>query len=148
MYYNGVCMRGVLTIAGLFVSVGLVAGLALAAAAEEVPVAVALAQVLGRGVLHGVGHAHAVRLFDGSEFAAGGRGREDGETGRHLRARDVVHADGQQRYARALVAESEVDTLLRHRNRTHLRVDNHLIKSNQIQYNIHYYHYIIIDYYR
>jgi len=114
----------------LFVGVGLVAGLALTAAAEEVPVAVALAEVFGRRVLDGVGHADAVRLFDGGEFAAGRRGREDGETGRHLGAGDVVHADGQQRNAGALVPKREVDALLRHWDRAHLRVDNHLNMSD------------------
>ena len=115
-----------LTVAGVFVLVGLVAGFAEASAAEQVPVAVALAQVLGRRVLDGVGHADAVGLFDRRQLAAGRRGREDGERGRHLGARDVVDADGQQRDARALVAEREVHALLRHRDRAHLRVDDHL----------------------
>ena len=115
-----------LTVARLFVGVGLVAGLALATAAEQVPVTVALAQVFRRRVLDGVGHAHAVRLLDGGEFAAGRRGREHGKTGRYLRARDVVHADGQQRNARALVSEGEINALLGYWDRTHLRVDDHL----------------------
>ena len=118
----------------MLVGVGLVAGLALAASAEEVPVAVALAQVLGRGVLDGVGHAHAVRLLDGGELAPGRRGREDGETGRHLGARDVVHADGQERYARTLVAERKVHALLRHWDRAHLRVDDHLEMAQRCHY--------------
>lgn len=124
------------TVARLLLDVGLVAGLAEASAALQVPVAVAFAQVFGRRVLDGVGHADAVRLLDGGQLAAGGRGRERGERGRHLGTRDVVDSDGQERDAGALVAERKVHTFLRHRDGAHLRVDDHLSRAIQIENNV------------
>ena len=115
------------TVACLLVGVGFVSGLAETTAALQVPIAVAFAQVFGRRILDGVGYADAVRLLDGGQLAAGRRGGEGGERGRHLRTGDVVDADGQQRDAGALVAESEIDAFLRHRNRADLRVDDNLV---------------------
>jgi len=114
------------TVACLLVCIGLVAGLAETTAALQVPIAVAFAQVFRRRILDGVGHADAVRLLDRGQLTAGGRGRECGERGRHLRTGDVVNADGQQRNAGALVAECKVNAFLRHRDRTNLRVDDDL----------------------
>lgn len=114
------------TVACLLVCIGLVAGLAETTAALQVPIAVAFAQVFRRRILDGVGHADAVRLLDRGQLTAGGRGRECGERGRHLRTGDVVDADGQQRNAGALVAECKVNAFLRHRNRANLRVDDDL----------------------
>lgn len=110
----------------MFLGVGFVAGLAEAAAALQVPIAVAFAKIFGRRILDGVGNTDAVRLLDGGQLAAGGRGWERGERGSHLRTGDVVDADGQERDAGALVAECEIDTFLRHRDGTDLRVDDHL----------------------
>ena len=126
------------TVACLLVGVGFVSGLAETTAALQVPIAVAFAQVFGRRILDGVGYADAVRLLDGGQLAAGRRGGEGGERGRHLRTGDVVDADGQQRDAGALVAESEIDAFLRHRNRADLRVDDNLVcgkgrKEKEIQ---------------
>ena len=119
-----------LTVACLFLGVGFVSRLAEATAALEVPIAVAFAKIFGRRIFDGVGNTDAVRLFDGGQLAAGGRGWERSERSSHLRTGDVVDADGQERDASALVAECEIDTFLRHRNGTDLRVDDHLRSSS------------------
>lgn len=124
------------TVACLLVCIGLVAGLAETTAALQVPIAVAFAQVFRRRILDGVGHADAVRLLDRGQLTAGGRGRECGERGRHLRTGDVVDADGQQRNAGALVAECKVNAFLRHRNRANLRVDDDLEIQNNNRTNV------------
>ena len=114
------------TVACLLVCIGFVAGLAETTAALQVPIAVAFAQVFRRRILDGVGNADAVRLLDRGQLTAGGRGRECGERGCHLRTGDVVDADGQQRNTSALIAECKVNAFLCHWNRTHLRVDDDL----------------------
>lgn len=87
---------GSLTVASLFLGVGLVAGLAEASAALQVPVAVTLAEVLGRSVFDSVGDADAVRLLDGGQLATGRRGWEGSKRGRHFRTGDVIDTNGQQ----------------------------------------------------
>lgn len=109
----------------LFVRVSLVAGLAMASARREIPFAVSLAKESRRGDFDGICDASTARLLDKRNFATGRRGREMGEVHRDLRATDVVYLDGQDRYAGALVTKSEVDALLRHRDRLHLGVYHH-----------------------
>lgn len=110
----------------LLVHVGLVARFAVASAGGEVPFPVSLAEEDRVVDLDGVGDAGADRLLDKCDLATGRRGRETGEVHRDLRTADVVHLDGQDRYAGALIAEREVNALLRHRYRFHLRVYHHL----------------------
>lgn len=110
----------------LLLRVGLVAGLAVASARREVPFAISLAEESRLGDFDGVRDASAARLLDKRNFATGRGGREMGEVHRDLGTADVVHLDGQDRYAGALVTKSEVDALLRHRDRLHLGVYHHL----------------------
>ena len=95
----------------------------------SLPVAVSFAEVSGCRVFDGVGHTDAVRLLDRGEFATGRCGRECGEGSCHLGTRDVVDADGEQRDASALIAESEIDTLLCHGDGANLSVDYHLLRQ-------------------
>lgn len=106
--------------------VRLVAGLAVASARREVPFAITLAEESRLGDFDGVRDTNAARLLDERNLATGRRGREMGEVHRDLGAADVVHLDGQDRYAGALVTKGEVDALLRHRDRLHFGVYHHL----------------------
>jgi len=110
----------------LLVYVSLVAGLAVASARREVPFAVSLAEESRLGDFDGIRDANTARLLDKRNFATGWRGWEMGEVHRDFGAADVVYLDGQDRYAGALVAKSEVDALLRHRNRLYLGVYHYL----------------------
>lgn len=120
-------------VAGLLLDVRLEAGLALAPARGQVPLAVALAQVGGRLHLLGVVHALARRLLDHRHLAARRRRREAGEVDRRLRARDVVHLDGEQGDAGALVPEREVHALLVDGDRLDLRVDDDLAVGGLVE---------------
>lgn len=110
----------------LLVRVSLVARLAVASTRRKVPFSVSLAEESRLGDFDGVRHASAARLLDKRDLATGRRGREMGEVHRDLGTADVVHLDGQNRYAGALIAKGEVDALLRHRDRLHLGVYYHL----------------------
>lgn len=110
----------------LLVHVSLVAGLAMASARRKVPFAISLAEESRLGDFHGIRDASTARLLDKRDFATGWRGWEMGEVHRDLGAADVVYLDGQDRYASALIAKSEVDALLRHRDRLHLGIYDHL----------------------
>lgn len=110
----------------LLVHVSLVARLAMASASWEVPFAVSLAEESRLGDFDGIRHANTARLLDKGNLAAGRCGREMGEVHRDLGAADVVYLDGQDRDAGALITKSEVDALLRHRDRLHLGVYHHL----------------------
>lgn len=110
----------------LLVHVSLVAGLAVASASWEVPFAVSLAEESRLGDFDGIRHANTARLFDKSNLATGRRGREMGEVDRDLGAADVVYLDGQDRDAGALITKSEVNALLRHRDRLYFGVYHHL----------------------
>lgn len=109
----------------LLVHVGLKARLAVATAGGKVPFPVSLAEKDRIFDYVGVGDAGADRLLDKSDLATGRRGRKTGEVHGDLRTADIVHLDGQDRYAGALIAKREVNALLRHRYRFHLRVYHH-----------------------
>lgn len=110
----------------LLVHVSLVAGLAMASARRKVPFAVSLAEESRLGDFDGIRDANTARLLDKRNFATSWRGREMSEVHRDLGTADVVYLDGQDRYAGALIAKGEVDTLLRHRDRLHLGIYYHL----------------------
>lgn len=120
-------------VAGLLLDVRLEAGLALAAARGQVPLAVALAQVRGGLHLLGVVHALARGLLDDRHLATRRRRREAGEVDRRLRARDVVHLDGEQRDAGALIPEREVHPFLVDGDGLHLRVDDDLAVGRLVE---------------
>lgn len=81
----------VLTIAGLLLGVGLVAGQAGAAPVQQGPLAVPSAQEGRGGLLAGVGDTLARRLLDARHLGAGGCGGEVGEGLGYLRTGNVVH---------------------------------------------------------
>ncbi len=111
----------------LLVALRLISRHALAASARVVPRPVRLAQV-GRAVLDGsVRHAAALLLHDGRELGPGRRVREDGERHGDGLAQHVVDADGQQRRARPLVVEREVDAASRDGHAAHLNVNNRVV---------------------
>lgn len=110
----------------LLLHVGLISRLAVASAARQVPFPVPLAEEGGLLDHDGVRHAGADRLLDQRHLAAGRRGREVREVDGNLRATDVIDLDGEDRDASALIPEREVDALLGHGDRFHLRVYHHL----------------------
>lgn len=126
-------LAGRADVARLLLDVRLEAGLALAAARRQVPLAVALAQVRGDLHLLGVVHALAGRLLDHRHLAARRRRREAREVDGRLRAGDVVHLDGEQRYAGALVTEREVHALLVDGDGLDLGVDDDLAVGGLVE---------------
>lgn len=105
--------------------VRLVAGFAVTSTRREVPFAITLAEISRLGDFDGVRDTNAARLLDKRNLATSRRGREMGEVRRDLGAADVIHLDGQDRYAGALVTKGEVDALLRHWDRLYFGVYHH-----------------------
>ena len=126
-------LAGRANVAGLLVDVRLKARLALAASGGQVPLAVPLAQVRGGLHLLRVVHALARGLLYHRHLAARRCCREAGEVDRCLRTGDVVHLDGEERDAGALVPESEVHALLVDGDGLDLRVDDHFAVGGLVE---------------
>ena len=94
-----------------------------AAAGQEVPIPIGLAQVRRRLFDDCVIHADASLLNDRGQFRSGRRVAEDGKIERRRRTDDVVDSDGQKGRTGSLVVEGQVDTAFRYGHASGLRVD-------------------------
>lgn len=103
-----------------------IANFAFAAAGENGPFAVTLAQIRWRLNRFCIFHTNARLLFDDGNLTAGWRFIEMCKILGDRRTCDVIHFDCQHTDASTLIAECKVDTFLGDGNTFHFRIDVHI----------------------